>query len=453
MANPSLAAVGSGLDIPTLVKQLVAAERRPTEQRINKQGTATTAKLSALGTLKSALGNVQSTLKDLVKSVTTPAYKTTVPEGSGFTASLITEAGTGKTAAAAGSYNVEVVRLAQTQKLTSSAFTADASPGDGKLSFSWGTHTLDVDIAKGSTLKDIASAINKAAGGKGVNATVVTASDGQHLVFNAVSAGTDGALKVSASGGNGGLSAFAWNGTSGGMQQNTAAANALVRVDGFERESSSNTITDIIPGISLNLTKAEAGAQRTLGIAQDTSSLKINMQAFVSAYNATVKQLSSVSAYDATSNKASALTGDALVRGLQQQLRSQFSANVSEMKALGLTIAKDGSLAFSGTTFDKALTDNPDAVADLIGEHGSLTTGMEKLLKSNLDTHGTLTQRTDSLNKQVKRLEKELGDLDARMQKVSQRYTRQFITMDTLVANMQSTSNFLAMQLGVSLKS
>lgn len=448
MATSSLAAVGSGLDIPTIVAQLVAAERKPTEERINNQGTKATSQLSALGNIKSSLSSLQSSLDAMIKSADNTAYKATVPEGAGFSTTIITDASTGKTQATAGTYSVEVVRLAQAQKLSSGAYAGGEAVGDGKLTFAWGEDsTLDVTIAEGSTLTDIAAAINKAAGGKGVNATVITASDGQHLVMNAVNAGEEGALTVSASGGNGGLSALTWDGAAGGMSLNTAATNALVKVDGFERESSSNTISDIIPGVTLNLSKAEEGTKRTLTVAQDNSALKINIQAFVSAYNTTTNLLKSSSAYDATNDRASALTGDSLVRGLQQQLRSQLSANITDLKDLGLAVNKDGTLAFSGTTFDKTLGENPAAAARLLGKDGGMSNGMTSVLKSNLDTTGTLTLRTDSLNKQIKKLEKDLDDLDARMERVSERYTKQFTAMDVLVSQMQSTSNYLTQQL------
>jgi len=448
MATSSLAAVGSGLDIPTIVAQLVAAERKPTEERINNQGTKATSQLSALGNIKSSLSSLQSSLDAMIKSADNTAYKATVPEGAGFSTTIITDASTGKTQATAGTYSVEVVRLAQAQKLSSGAYAGGEAVGDGKLTFAWGEDsTLDVTIAEGSTLTDIAAAINKAAGGKGVNATVITASDGQHLVMNAVNAGEEGALTVSASGGNGGLSALTWDGAAGGMSLNTAATNALVKVDGFERESSSNTISDIIPGVTLNLSKAEEGTKRTLTVAQDNSALKINIQAFVSAYNTTTNLLKSSSAYDATNDRASALTGDSLVRGLQQQLRSQLSANITDLKDLGLAVNKDGTLAFSGTTFDKTLGENPAAAARLLGKDGGMSSGMTSVLKSNLDTTGTLTLRTDSLNKQIKKLEKDLDDLDARMERVSERYTKQFTAMDVLVSQMQSTSNYLTQQL------
>lgn len=447
MATSSLAAVGSGLDIPTIVSQLVAAERKPTADRINTQGTAATAKLSALGNIKSSLSSLQSSLEALTKGANVLSYKATVPDGSGFGATVVTDSSTGKSSAMPGTYNVEVVSLAQAQKLSSGAFAAGAVVGDGTLTIAWGEQSLDVTINADSKLSDIAAAINKAANGKGVNATIITANDGQHLVLNAVNAGTGGALTISASGGSGGLNALTWDGNSGGLSQTVAATNARVRVDGFERESSSNNISDLIPGVTLNLTKAEEGTVKALTVAQDNSALKINLQAFVSAYNATTNLLKSSSAYDATNNKASTLTGDSMVRGLQQQLRNQVGGNVVELKSLGVTISKDGTLAFNGSTFDKTMGENPAAAAALLGTDGKLSTSLSGLLKSNLDSTGTLTQRTDALNKQIKKLEKDLDGLDARMEMVSARYTRQFTAMDSLVAQMQSTSNYLAQQL------
>ncbi|WP_269791842.1 flagellar filament capping protein FliD [Stenotrophomonas sp. Iso1] len=448
MATSSLSTIGSGLDIPTIVAQLVAAERAPSANRINNQGTTATAKLSALGSIKSSLSTLQTAMEAMGKAADVRAYKTSVPEKSGFSATIVTDPATGKTLAAAGSYNIEVVSLAQPQKLSSGAFDAEALVGDGKLSIAWGEEdSISVDIAPGSNLASIAAAINSAAGGKGVNATVITANDGQHLVLNAVNSGTDGALKVTASGGNGGLSALTWDGTSGGLTQTSAPTNAHVRVDGFDRESSSNSISDIIAGVTLDLTKAEAGTTTVLSITQNNEPLKTAVQAFVTAYNAATSLLKTSSAYDAEKDKASVLTGDSMIRGMQQQLRGQLSANVIDLKELGLTITKDGTLSLDASTFDKAMAKNPAAAEALVGKSGSLYEGMNSILKSNLDTGtGTLVQRTDALNKEIKKLEKQLDDLDLRMEKVSARYTAQFTAMDKLVSQMQGTSSYLSQQ-------
>ncbi|WP_282272099.1 flagellar filament capping protein FliD [Stenotrophomonas sp. PS02298] len=449
MATSSLSTIGSGLDIPTIVAQLVAAERAPAANRINTQGTAATAKLSALGNIKSSLSSLQTAMDAMGKAADLRAYKTSVPEKSGFSATIVTDPSTGKTLAAAGTYNIEVLSLAQPQKLSSGAFDAETVVGDGKLSIAWGEEdSISVDIAPGSNLASIAAAINSAAGGKGVNATVITANDGQHLVLNAVNAGTEGALTVTASGGNGGLSALTWDGSSGGMSQISPPTNAHVRVDGFDRESSSNSISDIIAGVTLELTKAEVGTTTALTITQNNEPLKTAVQAFVTAYNASTSLLKTSSAYDAEKDQASVLTGDSMVRGLQQQLRGQLSANVIDLKELGLTITKDGTLSLDASVFDKAMAKNPAAAEALVGKSGKLYEGMNSILKSNLDSGtGTLVQRTDALNKEIKKLSKQLDDLDARMEKVSARYTAQFTAMDKLVSQMQGTSSYLSQQL------
>ena len=255
-------------------------------------------------------------------------------------------------------------------------------------------------------------------------------------------------MKVSTTGGDGGLAALTWDGSAGGMSEIAAATNAHVKVDGFDRESSSNSVSDIIAGVTLDLTKAEAGTTKTLTITQDNAPLKTTVQAFVTAYNASVSLLKTSSAYNADTDTASVLTGDSMVRGLQQQLRGQLSANIIDLKELGLTVSKDGTLALDASTFDKAMAKNPAAAEKLVGKSGKLYEGMNGILKSNLDSGtGTLVQRTDALNKEIKKLEKQLDDLDARMEKVSARYTAQFTAMDTLVSQMQSTSNYLTQQL------
>ncbi|WAH62486.1 flagellar filament capping protein FliD [Xanthomonas hortorum] len=427
----------SGLDIPTVVSTLVAQRKDPEQARINKAGTAATTQLSAISQIKSSMTTLKSALDKVVSSADTNAYKATVPTDAGFTA-------TTTSSAAPGNYSVEVVSLAASQKLASGAFTADATVGSGTLTIGYGDKSITVDITGTDKLTDIAAAINKAAGGKGVTASVVTANDGQHLVFNAVDSGTKGALTVSAS--DPSLSSLTYGpGVTGGLNQSVAAADALVRVDGFERTSSSNTITDIVPGVVLNLTKAAEGTKVTLGVAADTSGLKGNLTAFAAAYNTANTLLKNSSSYNTTTKTASALTGDSLVRSLQQQLRSQVSGNVNELKALGLTIDKDGVMSFDGGKFDTAIAADGGVATDALGKDSKFGSGMTKLLESNVNvTTGTLTLRSDSLNKQIKGYEADLDDLDARMVKFSDRLTAQFTAMEAMVSKLQSSTSSLS---------
>ncbi|QDI03530.1 MULTISPECIES: flagellar filament capping protein FliD [Xanthomonas translucens group] len=441
MATSSLSAVGSGLDVAAFVKSLVSSERAPQENRINTDGTASSAKLSALSTIKGALSNLQTAMDAIAKSADKGAVKATVADGAGYTAS-VTESAT------AGNYSVEVVKLAERQKLTSAAYANNAVVGDGTLTIGYGDKTLNITVGENSKLSDIAAAINKAAGGSGVTASVVSADDGNHLVLNAVDSGKKGVLNITSSGGNGGLSALTYsNGSSGGLTQTVAAADAVVRVDGFERTSSSNAIADLVPGVTLNLTKAAEGTKYSLSIANDNTALKANLTAFVTAYNTTNTLLKSSSAYNATSNKASALTGDSMVRGLQQSLRKQISDNVVDLKALGMTIDKNGVMSFDSAKFDSAMTSDPASAKATFGTKGSFTTGIDTLLDSNLDAaNGTITQRTTALNKHIGDLTDQLSNLDKRMETLTTNYTARFTAMDAMVAKMQSISDGLSKQ-------
>ncbi|BAE69195.1 flagellar filament capping protein FliD [Xanthomonas oryzae] len=426
----------SGLDIPTVVSTLVSRQRDPEQARINKAGTAATTQLSAISQIKSSMTTLQSALDKVVSSADTNAYKATVPTDAGFTA-------TTTSSAAPGNYSVEVVSLASSQNWPRRV-KADATVGSGTLTIGYGDNSVTVDISGTDKLTDIAAAINKAAGGKGVTASVVTANDGQHLVFNAVDSGTKGALTISAS--DPSLSSLTYGpGVTGGLNQTVAAADARVRVDGFERTSSSDTISDIVPGVVLNLTKAAEGTKFNLGVAADTSGLKGNLTAFAAAYNTANTLLAKSSSYDATTKTASALTGDSLVRSLQQQLRGQVSGSVTELKALGLTIDKDGVMSFDGSKFDTAIASDGGAAADVFGKDSKFGGNLTKLLDSNVNaTNGTLTLRSDSLNKTIKGYESDLDDLDARMEKLSDRYTAQFAAMDAMISKLQGSTSSLS---------
>lgn len=437
----SLSAVGSGLDIPTIVSQLVAADRAPVENRINTLGTNVTAKLSALGTIKSAMSNLQSSLGTLGNAISTPSFKTTVASDAGYTAS------TGSSAAA-GSFDIEVVNLATANKLTSASFTAEEKVGAGSLQIAFGDTTLDVTVADDMSLASLAREINRVADGKGVTASIITSDNGQHLVLSAIGTGSNGAVTMTASGNNR-VAELAWDGSTGGMSQTVAAADAKVIIDGQTRTGSTNTFTDLVQGVTISLTKATAGSAHNLSIAADSTTAKSSLQAFVSVYNATMGALRSTSNYNAETKKASALTGDSMVRTLQTQLRNIVGGNnVGELKALGVSVGKDGTLSFDGSAYDKSIAEQPNLAGRLLGKQGSITASLEGLLKSNLDSaSGVLVQRTDSLNKQIGRLEKELDALDLRMDKAYDRYTAQFTSMDSLVASMQNTSNYLTTQL------
>ena len=433
-------AVGSGLDIPSLVSSLVSSSRAPTEKRINTAGAAVNAKLSAVGQIRNAMSGLQTALEKLSESADKPAFKAVLPTDAGFGASV-------SSGAMAGSWSVRVDSLATAQKLASAGHPTDAAIGHGTLQFAWGEDsTLEVEIAEGATLAEIAAAVNRAAGGKGVSASVVTTGDGQNpeqrLVFTAAQTGTVNALTVTSAGGDGGLAALT-TGAGGGLTETVAATNARVWVDGLERVSASNSVADLVPGTVLELTRTTDTAQ-TLRIGADNEALGKNLEGFVTAYNNVINALRTTSSYNAATKSAAALTGDSLVRTLQSQLRNIAGVEMEGLKALGITSNKEGQLAFDAGDFAAANAAEPGAVAAMFGKEGTYTTPMSKLLKDNLDSiSGSLVLRTEGLNRQVAEYEKQLDALDVRMNRLADLYTSQFTAMETMIVQMQSSTSSL----------
>ena len=441
MATITSAGIGSGLNVTELVGQLVAAERAPADNRLNAMETSTKAQISAFGSIKAALSGVESALKKLDGAGSLPGRKATVGADAGFTASA-------GTSAALGAYSVIVEKLATAHKLQSAAVASGNQVGNGTLTLQVGSgdaFDVTIDAGKG-TLADIRDAINAQAAGKGVTATLVNGDAGQVLVLSSDKTGSAGAMTISASGGDGGLSVLATTG--GTMTEVAAAQDAQVKVDGITRTSSSNTLTDLVDGITLTLTKAKPGEAFSLEVGSDASTLKASMLGFISAYNTALGALRTQSAAGGEGKTAGPLSGDAAPRAITSALRNAIGNNYAELNALGLKTAVDGSLSLDGTKFDAAIAANPGAVKNLLGEDADFGKNMRDLLHNYVGTQGLLADRGKSLDTRMKSVTQQRADLDARMERLEASYRRQFTALDAMMAQMQSTSSYITQQLG-----
>lgn len=319
MASISSPGIGSNLDIKTIVSQLMAVERQPLALLDVKEASYN-AQLSAFGSLKGALTSLQQAAQTLNLSTTYSAVKASVAD------SGILDAGISG-AAAAGAYDIEVKSLAQSQKLISTGYGGmDTVVGSGTIKIAFGSYsdsasppvaftanpdkaeqTIAIDSSN-NTLQGIRDAINKAK--IGVTATIINDGASYRLSLTSDETGTKNALKISvAESGAAGLSQLAYDGSAGGvsnMTQNVAAKDAVVKVDGITITKSSNTITDAIQGVTLNLRKETlSGVTTRLTIAADTSSVTSAINNFVKAYNGVNSMIASYTAYDKSSGKGS----------------------------------------------------------------------------------------------------------------------------------------------------
>jgi len=415
-------AIGSGLDLPKLIQDLVGDARKRPAELIKKAETAATVKLSSVGQVKQALNTLKSALEALNKRADAPALVARVSADAGFTV-------TGTENAVPGLYNVEVKSIASAHKITSAGGVV---PGAGTLQITGGGNTVSVTISAGDTLADVARSINLAADSKTVIASVVKSDDGEHLVLSARGLGTDNALTL------GGTS------TIFAAKTEIDAKDAKVVVDGLERTlKDGNSVGDLIPGVNLTLTQAKSEVF-TVEVKTDEAALKSDLDAFVKAWNDANAVLKRTSAYDPSASperRASPLTGDSMVRGLQQQLRGQISNNLLELQSLGVSIDKDGVMKVDAGEFKNASLAEVKAV---FGTQGQYPGALKTMLNGQLNSvDGIVTMREQSLNKQIKGYEAQLEALEQRMQRLSDRYTAQFSAMERMIVQMQSGASAL----------
>ncbi len=443
---------GSALDVNALVSQLITAEAAPLVQRFKRIEDTAKAKISAFGTLSSAFAGLKSALDTLASSATFGGRSAVASDVDAFSA-------TATSAAGLGSYNVEVESLASAHKLASAGLAKGVGLGAGQLTVTVDGKTFAVDIVAGKdTPEGIRDAINAAAASAGakVNATIVEADDGQRLVLTATQAGTSSAIKVTntSSPANATLNALVYDpGVLTSLTQQAAATNAKVYVDGVARSGNSNTITDFVPGLTLTLKKAAPGVIKTLTVSADNSAARTAVQGLVSAYNAAVTALGTATKYDAKTNTPSTLTGDSAARGAANQLRGALGAALSAINVglpdrnLGLSTKLDGSLTLDSGKFDAALAAEPALVAKVLGGGDGLAGRLGAIITGLTGSNGTITNRTSELNGQLKSVATQRAAAERRLTAVEERYRQQFTALDVLLAQSQSTSNFLAQQL------
>jgi flagellar hook-associated protein 2 len=441
--------VGSGLNVTSLVSQLVAAERGTYDTRYTRVDLKLTTEFSALSQLKGSMSAFQTALAGLKDAAAFSQRKVTIASVGFFTASATA-------AASAGSYGVEVQQLAKAAQLGSNAFAGgpDSVVGAGTLSISMGSSSFDVMLADGSsTLANLRDAINTANTNVGVRATIIRDLAGAHLVLTGTATGEANALRITASGG---LTQFAHDPpvTTTNFAQLSPAQDAIVRVSGYEIHDADNTIGDAIDGVTLTLQKAEPGTTTNLGVETDSAGIRGRVDAFVNAYNTLASQLSKLQAYNADTKAAGPMLGDAMVRNIESQMRRLISEPVAgsgsaytTLASLGITSSLKGELSVDQAKYDAAIAAAPAALSQLFASTGGLASRLDGFLGSKLATTGEIAARDAGIATRRKDLARQREALDARMQVLQARYSKQFNALDSLLTQMQSTSSYLAQQL------
>jgi flagellar hook-associated protein 2 len=445
-SSSSGAAGGSVIDVSSLVSQLVSATQAPQEALISSQTQSVTTQISAVGTLKSALSAFQSSLSAINTPSSFNTLSATSSDPTAFSATADSDA-------VLGSYSVAVTRLAQGQQLVSGAFAGGSSTplGTGTLAISLGGTNFNVSIDSGSdTVAGIAAAINSASGNPGVEASVVTGTDGAHLVLTSTVTGAANTIQVAETDGGTGLSQITYSSASpGNYTQETAAQDASFSIAGIAYTSASNTVTDALSGVTLDLLAPTSSAS-TLSVSTDTSTVEGNISAFVSAYNTLQGAFSSLGSYDATTSTAGPMMGDALLSETQNEVRSTLysivdtgSSTYNSLASIGITTNSDGTLSLNPATLNAALSSSFTAVSQLFSATAGIASSLNSQISADLAAGGPIDSRSQTLVQRENALTQQSSQLSEQMSALTASLTEQYSSLNTLLSSLQSTSSYL----------
>jgi flagellar hook-associated protein 2 len=461
VAITSSTGLGSGIDIKSLVSQLVTAEGQPVYNAIQRQEDKVNTRLSGLGTLKSALSTFQTAVSKLKDG---NLFKTNTVTSSNESILKVT-AGAGA-GSVAGAHAIEVTQLAKAQNSiatteyanSSSVVTATA----GTLDFTYAAGStktaFSVNIGASASLADVASAINGAAGNNGVTASIVNVDSVtpgttvSRLVLTSKDTGVANGFSLAVTGGDAGLNAL--NTATPANYTTVAAVDAKINVDGLAATRSSNTISDVLQGVTFNLQAAAVGTTVNVNVNLDNTAISKSVSDFVTAYNnlhtATVGLGKYGGSNDGSGSGNGALLGDATLRYVTTQVRqdsanvvSSVTGNYNSLAMIGVTIDKDGVMALDSSKLNAALSANLQSVSDVFSSSNGVATKLDTRLTGLLQSGGPLDSQQTSLNKQLTVLKSRRTDEEGRLADLQKSLQKQFIAMDTLVGQFKSTSTFL----------
>lgn len=449
----------SGINTDDVVGKLMQVERQPL-LKLQKKEADYQAKISGLGNLLSSLNGFKTAAAAL-KATNLLSMKANSGDSNIFTA-------TAATGASPANHTIKISNLAAAQSIYSATFasTTDAvadlsSVATQKMQIQVGAgaaFTITVD-ATNNTLSGIKDAINKAK--TDVTASIMNDGTGNRLVLSSTKTGTASKIVIKVDENNdgvfeeapddtdvAGLSKLAFNATydvdgnvTGGiasMTQSQVAKNASLIVDGLTVTKSSNTITDVIEGVTLTLKKDSAGATVNLDVTKDIDGLKAKINLFVTTYNTAMSQVKSL---QGTSASRGVLMGDSTISSLKSTLTGTIVTGYSNtsLARMGITHDTKAVLSFNTTTFDTEFAANE---ANVLSALNAMATALE----TKLDTYikSAIPDKQKSYESSSKLLAKRQEEMLRRLDKVELELKKKFNSLDQRVQQLQGQGTYLA---------
>lgn len=445
----SIDGIVSGLGTSDLIAQLMRVERQPQVQLQRKRDTAQKV-LDAYRSLNTRF----SAIRDAAKALGTATGWELAKATSSDAARVSAQATAG---AKPGSITFTVDQLAAAAASVSSgtvSSTGDAVTTSATVFVTKGATTTEVSVGDGS-LASVVSGINTAK--IGVTATAVQVEPGKYkLQLESTTTGADTDISVDdGAGGN----PFA-SSTLGSVGQLRAGADAKLQVggpSGYTVTRSSNTISDLLAGVTMTLTKADPATSVTVDVAADAEGLADRVGKLVDTLNAALGEMKSTTAYNAETKKGGVLLGESLVRRLRGDLVLAATdevpgAALNSPSAAGLSVKADGTLGFDRAKFLDAYAKDPGAVEDVVGSGTGSAAGMAArvaaLAQGAVDAGtGLLPSAVEGRQSEVRSLDRRIAEMDVRLADREQRLRLHFNSMEAALGRLRQQGDWLAAQL------
>ncbi|QNI38278.1 flagellar filament capping protein FliD [Edaphobacter albus] len=427
---------GQGFDVTSTVNQILAAE-----QAIEKPWKTQLTNLQAQDTALSKFGTDLSTLATALQNLTDFNGVFASKQGSSSNPDVLALS-SASNLAVAGSHTIVVNHLAQTSSQYSDKITDATSTLSGSLTLTIGGNNQTLNIS-GQTLSQLAASINAAS--MGVSASIVTDTTGSRLSLVSKTSGAAGEISLSASLTND------VTGTSIGFQQGMQGMDASLNVDGLNTTSASNTVTGLIPGVTFQLLSVSPNPNQPVQvqITNNNSVIEQTFNAFVTAYNAVVNDITTQEGKDSNGNPQP-LYGDPTLAMIQNQLSQGLlsgssSGAIKSLGQLGITVDQHGQMNLNVSTLDSALNQNFTDVMGFLQNSNSFGQTFTSMLGglSSTSTKGAIYLALQQNSSQESMLNKNISDQEARIADDRTRLTNELNTANQILQSLPGQLNMV----------
>jgi flagellar hook-associated protein 2 len=425
--------VGSGIDVNSIIDGLIAASQGPVN-RIKQQQSENQAAVSTMSDIGSLLSKLKTAVSGLDQVKEVGSFK--------VTSSGDALAATANGAASGGSFEIEIGHLATAFKTYSSGVGGSSNTAlgqSGTLALSAGGKSADITIAAGDSLDAVIQKINTS--GLRVSASSIFDGTSYRMQLRGLDTGLANEVTINETGTTFGLAANALS----------HGTDAEFTVDGFPMKSASNQVTGVISGVTMALSK-ETTEPVTLEVASDPGAFADKLKTFVDSYNAVVNKVHTVSGFGSIKASNQALAGDSTLRTITNQISRAIGQTVGTgkfqtLRSMGLELNNDGTMSLNSDQLEKALAEDPNAVARILAGDDSGQTGiMDSLTTLTTDivsSKGVLQARKDGLDARNKSLADQLDTENGRLTKMEEQLRKQFNEMDQIVSKNNALGTFL----------